>query len=195
MMNKATAWKLAFILTAIGYLLIMAMFANMADDIQLQNSNLRQDVENKIKAHQSDASRIEALTKQIDILRNELRDKEKAGRGGDREPIITSLGTYTLTAYCGCELCCGEYAKHRPGGTVKGSAGIELHEGISVAAPLPIGTELIINGHRYIVQDRTAGWIVEKYDDRIIDIYFLDHEAARKWGKQEAEIWMVHTNI
>jgi hypothetical protein len=123
-------------------------------------------------------------------LRDELREKNES-RGGERGSVLTSLGAYTLTAYCGCEKCCGKYARNRPGGIVRGATGIELQEGVSVAAPLPIGTVLLINGHKYIVQDRTAGWIVDRYDGRIIDIYYLDHEAAKIFGKQQAEVFSV----
>jgi 3D (Asp-Asp-Asp) domain-containing protein/FtsZ-binding cell division protein ZapB len=191
MMNKVTAWKIAFILTAIGYLLIIGMLANRANEIVDKNAALQQQVKDLTDTHKSDVSKNESLTKQIDNLQEELRDKEKADRGGERETVLTFLGTYTLTAFCGCELCCGEYARNRPGGIVKGAAGIELKEGISVAAPLPIGTKLLINGHRYIVQDRTASWIADKYDGRIVDIYFSDHEAARNFGKQQTEVFAV----
>lgn len=103
----------------------------------------------------------------------------------------TSLGEYTITAYCGCEICCGEYALNRPNDTVYGAAGVELKEGISVASPLPLGTKIIINGQKYINQDRTAEWVVNRYDGKIIDIYFDEHEDAEAFGKHVLEVFMV----
>ncbi|MDD3049750.1 MAG: 3D domain-containing protein [Candidatus Cloacimonetes bacterium] len=102
-----------------------------------------------------------------------------------------SLGKYTITAYCSCEICCGKWAKNRPNGIVYGAAGIELVSGISVASPLPLGTSISIEGlGEYIVQDRTADWVSEKYDSKIIDIYFNNHEEAAEFGKQIHEIFI-----
>ena len=93
--------------------------------------------------------------------------------------------TYTITAYCECELCCGKWAKDRPNGVVVGAMGKPLKENYSVASPLPLGTKVIIDGlGTYEVQDRTADWIVERYDGKIIDIYVKRHEDIKKIGKQ-----------
>ena len=103
-----------------------------------------------------------------------------------REEVVNTVEEveYTLTAYCGCEICCGEYAKNRPNGIVSGSAGVELVENYSVASPLPNGTKLLIDGFgEYVVHDKTAKWVADKYDDKIIDIYFKDHEDAKRFGK------------
>ena len=109
------------------------------------------------------------------------------------EPELTYLGEYTITAYCSCEKCCGVWAKDRPNGIVYGAAGIELAEGVSVASTLPFGTQIIIDGvGQYIVQDRTASWIAEKYDNKIIDIYFENHEDALNFGKQYHEIYILN---
>lgn len=102
----------------------------------------------------------------------------------------TLLGEYRITAYCSCEKCCGSWAKDRPGGIIKGAAGIELTPGVSVASPLPFGTELYITGYgEVIVQDRTASWVVEKYNGEIIDIYFDNHEEALNFGVKYANVY------
>ena len=103
--------------------------------------------------------------------------------------------TYTITAYCSCEKCCGEWATKRNGGPVIGAYGVELTPDYSVAAPLPYGTKLKIDGKTYEVQDTTASWIVDRYSGRIIDIYVGDsHEDALKWGKVEMEVEIVGDN-
>lgn len=99
--------------------------------------------------------------------------------------------TYTITAYCSCEICCGQWANNRPNGIVYGAYGVELVPGYSVAAPLPYETKLKIDGKTYEVQDTTASWIVDRYAGRIIDLYMLDHESALAWGKQEMEVEIV----
>jgi 3D (Asp-Asp-Asp) domain-containing protein len=102
-----------------------------------------------------------------------------------------SLGEYRVTAYCACEKCCGEWALNRPNGIVYGAAGVELKAGVSCASPLPFGTVVEIEGlGEYIVQDRIAQWVVDKYGENLIDIYFDDHEAAKEFGLQYHKIYL-----
>ena len=111
-----------------------------------------------------------------------------------REEVKNSvdIGEYTITGYCSCEICCGEYAKNRPNGIVYGASGEVLRSNYSVASPLPFGTKLEIDGlGEYVVQDRTADWIVERYDGKIIDIYFNTHEQAVKFAKQVRNVSVV----
>lgn len=108
------------------------------------------------------------------------------------EPLIQSLGEYTITAYCSCEICCGEWAKDRPGGIVYGASMEELQAGVSVAASsdFEFGSVILIDGQEYVVQDRPANWIVDKYEGKIIDVYFDDHQEALEFGKQFKEIYL-----
>lgn len=111
---------------------------------------------------------------------------------GNVEPLIE----YTATAYCGCEKCCGKWAKCRPNGKVIGSGGVELIEGYHVASSLPIGTTIKItdagrwNGE-YVVQDKPAEWICKRYDNKIIDFYFEKHDDALAFGKQSITVEIV----
>lgn len=106
-------------------------------------------------------------------------------------PEKVCLGEYRITAYCACEKCCGEWAKNRPNGIVVGAAGIELVAGVSCASPLPFGTVVEVEGlGTYIVQDRTASWVAEKYDNKVIDIYFDSHEAACEFGLKYANVYV-----
>ena len=100
--------------------------------------------------------------------------------------------TYTVTAYCSCQKCCGEWAIKRNGGPVIGAYGVELTPWYSVAAPLPYGTKLEIDGMTYEVQDTTASWIVDRYSGKVIDIYVGgSHEEALRFGKQELEVTII----
>lgn len=94
-------------------------------------------------------------------------------------------GSCRITAYCSCETCCGAWAKDRPldadgNPIVYGASGEALTPGVSVACSLPYGTELEIDGlpGTYIVQDRTAEWIQDKYNGMTVDIYMDNHEAC-----------------
>lgn len=105
-------------------------------------------------------------------------------------PTVTSLGEYTITAYCACAKCCGQWAVDRPDGIVKGAAGTELVSGYSCASnSFEFGTELIIEGYgNVVVEDRTADWVDERYDGKLVDIYFANHEKALNFGKRVLEV-------
>lgn len=105
--------------------------------------------------------------------------------------VLDYYGKCRVTAYCSCAQCCGQYAYNRPKdangqAVVYGAAGVPLTQGVSVASSLPLGTTICIpdlDDVEYIVQDRTAQWIVDKYDGMIVDIYFDSHEACWEWLK------------
>lgn len=84
---------------------------------------------------------------------------------------------FTITAYCACSKCCGQWS----GGPT--ASGVYPKEGVTVAASrsIPFGTKIHIDGvgHR-VVQDRLA----KRYDSRI-DVYFASHKDALKFGKQK----------
>lgn len=108
------------------------------------------------------------------------------------ESAMESLGEYRITAYCPCEICCGIWAKNRLNGIVVGAYGIELEQGVAIAAPFPAGTKLYIDGiGEYTVQDKLATWVVEKYDSKVIDIYFESHEDAKAFGLQHKEVFIM----
>lgn len=105
------------------------------------------------------------------------------------EPVL--LGSFRVTAYCSCEKCCGEWAKNRPNGIVYGAAGVELKAGVSCASLLPLGTVLEVEGlGEYIVQDRPAQWVIDKYGENQIDIYFDNHEAASAFGLKQLNVYL-----
>lgn len=90
----------------------------------------------------------------------------------------TYLGTYTLTAYCGCSECTGGL-----GVTAAGNTPVE---GWTVACnSLPFGTQISINGTIYEVQD------TGNMGDNVIDIYMESHEAALAFGTQTADVYLV----
>lgn len=111
------------------------------------------------------------------------------GEPAEPEPVL--LGSFRITAYCSCEKCCGEWAKNRPNGIVYGAAGVELKAGVSCASPLPLGTVVEVEGlGEYIVQDRPAQWVIDKYGENQIDIYFDNHEAASAFGLKQLNVYL-----
>ena len=91
------------------------------------------------------------------------------------------LGDWTVTAYCPCPECCGEYSS---GITASGTIATA---GRTVACNvLPIGSMVMIDGWVYTVED--TGW--SPYDEWI-DIYFDSHEEALQFGIREMEVYLV----
>lgn len=107
---------------------------------------------------------------------------------------LVSLGEFKLTAYCSCKICCKEFADDRPkddygNDLVFGASGVLLEQGVSIAvdpAVIQYGTKVIINGHgEYIAQDTGSVIVGNK-----IDVYFDNHEEARNFGEQYAEVFL-----
>lgn len=112
------------------------------------------------------------------------------------EPIkhyFRELGQFELTAYCSCPECCGKWANNRPtdergNEIVYGASGEILTEGISIAVDpdvIPYGSIVEINGKEFAAHD-TGGSIV----GRRIDVYFADHEQAKQFGVQYADVFI-----
>lgn len=94
------------------------------------------------------------------------------------EPPTRYYGVCTISHYCNCSQCCGKWAG---GGTASGTTPTA---GRTVAADLPFGTRLLINGHEYIVEDRGVSgmWI---------DIYCDSHAEALQRGLYQTEVYIV----
>lgn len=91
----------------------------------------------------------------------------------------TYIGTYVTTAYCGCSKCCGKSNGITASGT-------KATQGRTIAAPssFAFGTELIINGHTYVVEDRGSAITGNR-----IDIYFTNHSDALAYGRKTVKVY------
>ena len=88
-------------------------------------------------------------------------------------------GTAFITHYCPCGICCGAYSS---GYT---SSGTWATEGRTVAAgyDIPIGTEVLINGNVYVVEDRGVG-------EGCFDIFVNDHNYALALGAYYTDVYV-----
>ena len=133
------------------------------------------------------------IDKTIEITTETETDKEVDTDKAIQPISPISLGEFKLTAYCSCEICCGEYALNRPldengNKIVYGSIGERLIAGTSIAVDpnvIPYGTEVVINEHTYIAQD-TGGAI----DGNRIDVYFDNHQEALNFGVQYTTVYI-----
>ena len=104
--------------------------------------------------------------------------KIKTSRGGSQARY---LGTFTISHYCSCKICCGANAT----GTT--ASGKKVREGMVAASRnIPFGTKLKIDGVVYSVEDRLA----TKYDSRI-DVFVNSHSEAIKLGVKREKVWEV----
>lgn len=94
------------------------------------------------------------------------------------QEVKTLYGACTITHYCNCSQCCGQWA----GGPT--ASGAMPEAGVTVAAGLPFGTEIEINGERYTVQDRGVSgmWI---------DVYCGSHDEALARGMYTADVYII----
>ena len=93
------------------------------------------------------------------------------------------LGEFRLTAYCPCSKCCGQWADGITSTGVTAEAGRTIAVDPSV---IPYGTEVIVNGHKYIAED--CGSSIK---GNRIDIYFNTHDEAWDFGVQYADVYIV----
>ena len=89
------------------------------------------------------------------------------------------LGNFKLTAYCNCSTCCGKWAG---GATASGTT--PTADRTVAMGDIPFGTQLVINGHVYTVEDRGTPY-------GHVDIYFNSHEEALQFGLQYADVYLV----
>ena len=122
-----------------------------------------------------------------------VEETEKKNVEIPEKPAPINLGEFKLTAYCSCYKCCGRWALNRPKDEngkeiVRGSIGERLFEGVSIAVDpsvIPYGTKVIINGNTYIAQDTG-----EDIKGKRIDVYHNNHQVAKKFGVQYAEVFI-----
>lgn len=112
-----------------------------------------------------------------------------ASKGGKKgEPVYAtktgkSLGTFVITAYCTCRICCGVYSGHNrtASGTVP-TANRTIAVDTNV---IPFGTRVVINGQVYVAEDRGGA-----IKGNRIDMFFMTHKEALNWGRKSMEVYL-----
>lgn len=168
-------------------------------------NNKMVELETKIDAQNAKTdelvSEINKMKEYIDKIEKEIQEKdntedetESTYSEIEEEPSLVSLGEFRLTAYCSCQKCCGKWALNRPkdeneNEIVKGSSGEVLIPKVSIAVDtrvIPHGSKVVINGNTYIAHD-TGGAI----KGNRIDVYHDNHQEAREFAVQYAEVFLV----
>ena len=103
--------------------------------------------------------------------------------GGDTaDPVLTEwqyYGNCRITHYDAGPCCCGEWAT---GCTASGVLAT-THHTVASGPDLPFGTEVLINGEVYVVEDRGV-------DEYQIDIFVDTHEEALAMGMYYTDVYV-----
>ena len=97
------------------------------------------------------------------------------------EPV--SLGMFTVTGYCGCDICCPSSISKL---TYSGTEPQPFHTVSADIEIFPIGTRLMIGDTIYTVEDIGSNVIENK-----IDIFYGTHEEALAHGTTTEEVFSV----
>lgn len=98
------------------------------------------------------------------------------------DPVLTEwqyYGNCRITHYDAGPCCCGEWAT---GCTASGVLAT-THHTVASGPDLPFGTEVMINGEVYVVEDRGV-------DEYQIDIFVEDHLQALELGMYYADVFV-----
>lgn len=149
------------------------------------------------KQEAKDKAAFDALTKQE---KQEAAEKEKAERAkaaaeaaqntpaaaptvaytpADSASSGEYLGTFVVTAYCPCAKCCGK-------STGITASGTQATAGRTIAADgrFPFGTQLVIDGNVYTVEDRGSA-----VKGNHIDMFFSTHQEAVSYGRRTVDVY------
>lgn len=121
----------------------------------------------------------ETALQDVDTDDGNIYGSDGMDAGTETPPVEKTLyGVCTISHYCNCSQCCGQWA----GGAT--ASGAMPTAGRTVAADLPFGTRLLINDQEYVVEDRGVSgmWI---------DIYCGSHSEALNKGMYQTEVYIL----
>lgn len=147
---------------------------NKTDKLSMKNSE--KNTEEKVNSN----------TKQKIVLstnKNKKTTKKaaKKKKSTKKKSKLKNIGTYKITGYCGCSICCGK----TDGVTASGTSATAGRTIAADTSKLPFGTKVVIDGHTYTVED-VGGAIRGNH----IDVYFSSHSKALQWGVRYCDVYV-----
>lgn len=144
-----------------------------------------------INAHAGTYQELQAKysnTVEVGIAPGETEARESVVKISEEIP----LGSFKLTAYCGCTKCCGRNAKRGENGEwlaiTRTGVRAQKNHTISVDPKvIPLGSKVRIGSIIYTAEDTGGKWVQGNH----IDIYLGDHEAAKQFGCQRADVYLI----
>ena len=139
------------------------------------------DIEAEVKKETETKQTATTVTVKKEEPKKEVVETPKEETSSDSN--LVSLGTFKLTAYCGCSSCNGQWTGYPTASGVMPTVGRTIAVDPSV---IPLGTKVVINGHTYVAED-TGGAIKGSK----IDIFFSSHSEAMNFGVKYAEVYVI----
>ena len=178
MKNKIFAIFLVFLIVLVFLFAALAYFNTPETKNEQKNGGGRAELCAMVKTR--DKSVVE-IPEEIDF------EEAPAEKDEECAPLFVSIGFFDITAYCSCEICCGEWAD---GITATGT---EATQGRTIAVDpntIPLGSSVYFVGQcgdfgEYIAED-IGGAIVGNR----IDLYFDSHYEAIVWGVRRVEVFV-----
>ena len=147
--------------------------AKFQNDIEIENTReviseavVKEPVDKIVQVQQIATSRANTAS------RTAILSEDDDHSHSDEAVSGKSLGVYKITGYCSCAKCCGSATGRTASGTTA-TAG----RTVAASSALPFGTDVVINGHTYTVEDRGGA-----IKGNRIDIFFSSHAQALAWG-------------
>ena len=117
----------------------------------------------------------------ISTNKNKKTKAAKKKKNTKKKTKLKNIGTYKVTGYCGCSICCGK----TDGVTASGTSATAGRTIAADTSKLPFGTKVVIDGHTYTVED-VGGAIKGNH----IDVYFSSHSKALQWGVRYCDVYV-----
>lgn len=96
---------------------------------------------------------------------------------------LKPLGTFRITHYCPCSICCGPWAN---GITSTGVTATTNHTIAVDPSQIPYGSQVVINGQVYVAED--CGGAIKT---NCIDIYVATHEEGEAKGVYYTDVYLI----
>ncbi|MDE5965293.1 MAG: 3D domain-containing protein [Lachnospiraceae bacterium] len=138
-----------------------------------------EDVQLAAERRKRDQAAVDKLAAQQKKTTSVTETKSQPAKEAEESEYGEYLGTFTITAYCPCAKCCGK----SNGKTASGKTATAGHT-IAASKQFAFGTQLVIGGKVYTVEDR-GGAIKGKR----IDIFFATHKAALQFGRKKMKVY------
>lgn len=99
------------------------------------------------------------------------------------EATLKPLGTFKITHYCPCSICCGPWAN---GITASGVTATTNHTIAVDPSQIPYGSKVVINGQVYVAED--CGGAIKQ---NCIDIYVATHQEGEDKGVYYTDVYLL----
>lgn len=99
------------------------------------------------------------------------------------DATLKPLGTFKITHYCPCSICCGPWAN---GVTASGVTATTNHTIAVDPSQIPYGSKVVINGQVYVAED--CGGAIKQ---NCIDIYVATHQEGEDKGVYYTDVYLL----